>query len=57
MIKCDEIWAFGDNISSGMFEEIEFARERGIPVKRIRHPDLAMDIKTNEQTPLRLGMY
>ncbi|MBU5426952.1 DUF4406 domain-containing protein [Tissierella pigra] len=51
LAKCDELWVFGDNISSGMFEEIQFARAKGIPVKRIRHFDI--DIK---QTPLRLGM-
>jgi hypothetical protein len=52
LAKCDELWAFGDNISSGMFEEIEFARERGIPIKRITH----LNMETKEQTLLRLGM-
>ena len=37
--KCDEIWVFGENISKGMSEEIEFAKERGIPVKRILQLD------------------
>ena len=52
LVKCDELWAFGDNISSGMFEEIQFAREKGIPVKRI----IQLDIETKEQDLLRLGM-
>lgn len=52
LAKCDELWAFGDNISSGMFEEIEFARERGISIKRITH----LHMETKEQTLSRLGM-
>ena len=28
----DELWLFGDRISSGMIEEIKLAREMGIPV-------------------------
>jgi len=50
--KCDELWLFGNHISSGIFEEIEFARSKGIPIKRI----MELDIKENELTPLRLGM-
>ena len=56
LAKCDELWVFGHSITSGMFEEIQFARAKGIPVKRIKHPNLDMNINTNEQTPLRLGM-
>ena len=33
--KCDELWAFGDRISSGMKAEMEEAVRLGIPVKRI----------------------
>ena len=50
--KCDELWVFGNRISSGMFEEIEFARGKGIPIKRI----MELDMQTNELAPLRLGM-
>lgn len=53
LVKCDELWAFGDHISSGMFEEIQFARERGIPVKRIMH----LNFETNEQALSEIGMY
>jgi len=35
LLSCDEIWAFGNRISQGMFEEIEYARQHDIPVKRI----------------------
>ncbi len=35
MLKCDELWCFGDKISEGMFYELEFARENNIPTKRI----------------------
>ena len=37
--KCDELWVFGEHISQGMFEEIEFAKVKGIPVRRIREMD------------------
>lgn len=50
--KCDEVWVFGNHISNGMFEEIEFARSRGIPIKRI----IELNIAENELAPLRLGM-
>lgn len=52
LAKCDELWAFSNHISSGMFKEIEYARERGIPVKRV----MQLDMETKEQTLLRLGM-
>lgn len=50
--KCDELWVFGKGISSGIFEEIEFARSKGIPIKRI----IELDMETKELAPLRLGM-
>jgi len=31
--KCDELWVFGDRVSSGMSREIAKAEKRGIPVK------------------------
>lgn len=40
LLKCDELWAFGNRISQGMFEEIEFARQHDIPVKRIQSMDM-----------------
>ncbi|PYG89355.1 hypothetical protein LY28_00572 [Ruminiclostridium sufflavum DSM 19573] len=40
LLKCDELWAFGNRISQGMFEEIEFARQNNIPVKRIQSMDM-----------------
>lgn len=45
LAKCDELWAFGDHISGGMFEEIEFARKICIPVKRIMKVDFDVEIK------------
>lgn len=32
--KCRELWVFGDVISSGMQEEIEFAMRKNIPIRR-----------------------
>ena len=46
LAKCDELWAFGGHISHGMFEEIEFARKIGIPVKRIIQLDFEIEEKT-----------
>lgn len=43
LLKCDELWAFGNRISQGMFEEIEFARQNDIPVKRIQSMDMAQE--------------
>jgi hypothetical protein len=43
LLKCDELWSFGDRISHGMFEEIECARQHGIPIKRILSMDMTLD--------------
>jgi hypothetical protein len=53
LAKCDELWAFGGHISHGMFEEIEFAKKIGIPVKRI----IQLDFEIEEKELLKLGMY
>ena len=45
LTKCDEIWIFGEHISKGMLEEIEFAKEKDIPVKRITN----LDFKIKEE--------
>lgn len=50
--KCDELWVFGKDITNGMFEEIEFARNKGIPIRRI----MEFNMEVNELAPLRLGM-
>lgn len=33
--RCDELWAFGNHISTGMQREMEEAQKLGIPVRRI----------------------
>lgn len=33
LCKCDELWAFGDDISAGMKAEIEKAKRRGMQVR------------------------
>lgn len=40
---CDELWVFGDRISSGMHEEIEHAKRHKIPVLRIISMDSAQE--------------
>lgn len=37
LLKCSEIWVCGDYITNGMEQEISFANENHIPVKRIKH--------------------
>lgn len=34
LVKCDELWAFGDKVSEGMEAEIEAAEKLGLRVKR-----------------------
>ena len=33
---CNEIWVFGDDISSGMQREIDFAIDNSIPIKHVK---------------------
>ena len=35
--KCDELWVFGDRISSGMAQEIRKAEKRGISLRRFNY--------------------
>ena len=32
--RCEEMWVFGEQISPGMSREIQFAQERGIPIRQ-----------------------
>ncbi|MGO3752003.1 MAG: DUF7768 domain-containing protein [Peptoniphilaceae bacterium] len=34
--KCEEVWVFGDNISSGMAEEIKIAEKRKMKIRYIK---------------------
>lgn len=34
--KCEEVWVFGDNISSGMAEEIKIAKKRKMKIRCIK---------------------
>ena len=38
---CDEVWVFGDSISSGMQAEVELAEDLELPVKHISVQELA----------------
>ncbi len=33
LTKCNELWVFGDRISSGMAQEIRKAKQRGMPIR------------------------
>lgn len=35
LLKCDEVWVFGNVITEGMFMETKLAEEHNIPVKRV----------------------
>jgi len=37
LLKCEELWAFGDRLSEGMIIEIAAAKSFGIKVKRFNH--------------------
>jgi len=37
LLKCDELWVFGDTISSGMNSEMELAFRNKIPIKTIKN--------------------
>ena len=34
LVRCDEMWVFGGEISPGMSREIQFAQGRGIPIRQ-----------------------
>ncbi len=42
LYRCDELWAFGPNISSGMQVEIAEAEKLRIPVRRMEIPEIGM---------------
>ncbi len=60
LAKCDELWAFGDIISPGMKEEIDYARQMCIPrrivtteqIKGIQVSDYAIWTSIRVDTPL-----
>ena len=33
LLECSELWVFGTVISEGMKQEIEWAKEAGIPIR------------------------
>ena len=39
---CDELFAFGNQVTEGMEREIRHARSRGIPVRYIGAPEMTM---------------
>lgn len=39
LLKCDELWYFGEHISEGMAAEIQLAKQNGIPVHQVIDPD------------------
>ena len=51
LLRCDELWAFGNVISAGMKEEIRFAVEHGIPINYIRDDELSEILKKSKKPP------
>ena len=43
LYRCDELWAFGSTISSGMQAEIAEAERLRIPVRRMDVPEMTME--------------
>ncbi len=48
----DELWVFGEIISAGMKQEIEFAQVKGIPIRLISTAEMeSMECKENQSPP------
>ena len=45
--ECDELWYFGDNISSGMVREIIAAKEQNIPVRYVSDAEIEKNKNPN----------
>lgn len=45
ILKCDELWSFGNTISEGMFTEIDFAKENGIVTRRVELPTIEVSLE------------
>ena len=41
--QCKEVWVLGRRISDGMADEIQYAKELGIPVKVMEKPETASE--------------
>ena len=58
--KCDELWVFGNKITSGMEAEIEMAKQLGIPIRHVSaeqildapNPTYAIWVKGRQDSPL-----
>ena len=37
---CQELWVFGDTVSAGMQQEIQYAQAAGIPIRRIKEEEI-----------------
>lgn len=56
--RCDEIWVCGNIITPGMRNEIQFAKEHGIPINYIKEvSDLMMSKKLHTQKSTILQQY
>ena len=42
LARCDELWAFGERISTGMKQEMDAAQRLGVPVQRMELPEMEM---------------
>jgi hypothetical protein len=43
LLKCDELWFFGTDVSEGMGAEIKLAQQNGIPAYQVIDPDNPLD--------------
>ncbi len=41
--RCHQLWVFGDNVTSGMRIEMDFAKARRIPIRRISEEEVTGD--------------
>ncbi len=50
--RSDELWVFGNKISTGMAKEIEYAQKKGIPICHISEQEMAEKmVKEQSQKP------
>ncbi len=55
LTRCDELWIFGNHISSGMRMELEYASKKGVPIRQITTEEVRMTEKERQNLLLTPG--
>ncbi len=51
LTRCDELWVFGENITQAMSIEMDFAKQKDIPVRQISAEDWKKPVQAVEMMP------